>query len=161
MATVKGTKSTKGLNISGKKITLKNTALSSEVTVSGKYKFYFASDYKKATITGSSSIDSITARGKNLYISVGKGNDTVKIFGSATTVKGGANVIRDYAAEDEISIASGTAKVTTSGSNVILTAGKCIITVENGNDKTVTERNFRCCKIRQCDSDDRRLCSSA
>ena len=148
LATITGAKSTNGLTLSGNKITLKNSALKNKVTVSGDYEFNFASDYKKATITGSAKADTITANGNNLSINGGVGNDTIKFFGTATTVNGGAgkdlfvyksgnNVIADYAEEDKISIA-GTAQVTTNGSDVIFTVGKGKITVTGGKGKNIT-----------------------
>ena len=85
LATVKGVKSTDGLSVSGKKITLKNSALSKKVTVSGGYEFDFAADYKNATITGSSSADTIIARGKNILVNGGAGDDTIKILGTGHT----------------------------------------------------------------------------
>ena len=149
LATVKGAVSKTGLSVSGKKITLKKSALSSKVTISGGYEFDFASDYKNATITGSSSADSITARGTKISINAGKGNDTIKMYGSSMSVTGGNGadvflynkgngVIRDYKEEDKISIASGTAAVTPSGNNVIFTIGSGKITVTNGADKTIS-----------------------
>ena len=147
LATIKGAKSTSGLSINGNKITLKKSALNKKVTVSGGYEFNFASDYKSATITGSSNADSITANGSKLSINAGAGNDTIKALGANISVYGGtgadvfiykagkSGVITDYAAEDTISIAGGTAKVTTSGSDVIFD-GK--ITVKGGADKIVT-----------------------
>ncbi len=150
LATIKGVKSTEGLSVSGKRITLKNSALNKKVTVSGGYNFDFAADYKNATITGSSNSDTIIARGKNILVNGGKGDDTIKILGTGT-VKGGdgadifyykssgANVISDYAAEDKISIASGTAATSTSGDDLVLTVGgKGKITVVGGKSKTVT-----------------------
>ena len=149
LATIKGAASKTGLSVSGNKITLKKSALKNKVTVSGGYEFDFASDYKKATISGSSNADSITTRGSNLSINGGAGDDTIKVLGSNTTVTGGKgsdtfiyksgkNVISDYAAEDFISITSGTAKVTTSGNDVVLTAGKCTITVTGGKNEKIT-----------------------
>ncbi len=149
LATIKGVKSKSGLKVSGQKITLKNSALNKKVTVSGGYEFDFASDYSKATITGSSSSDTITTRGKKISVNGGKGDDVIKIFGSGTVTGGkgadifyykssGANVISDYAEEDKISIASGTVNVTTSGDDAIFTVGKGKITVEGGADKTIT-----------------------
>ena len=149
LATVKGAKSKTGLSISGNVIKLKNSALKNKVTVSGGYEFDFQSDYKSATITGSGSADTITARGSKISVNGGKGNDTIKIFGNGTVTGGagsdvfyykstGANVIKDYALEDKISIASGTAEVTTSGSDVVFTVGKGKITVQGGADKNVT-----------------------
>ena len=146
LATITGAKSTSGLTPSGKVIKLKNSNLNKRVTVSGSYEFDFASDYSKATITGSSSADTIIARGKNILVNGGKGDDTIKIIGSGT-VKGGdgkdtffynsskANVINDYDAEDIISIKSGTADVETDGDDVIFN-GK--ITVTGGANQTIT-----------------------
>ena len=148
LATIKGAASTSGLSISGNKITLKKSALKSKVTVSGGYEFDFASDYGKATITGSSKSDTITSRGKNISVNADSGDDTIKMFGTATVSGGdgsdlfiysaGNNVIADYSAEDTISIAGGTAKVTTSGSDLIFTADNGKITVKGGANKTVT-----------------------
>ncbi|MBR0061749.1 MAG: calcium-binding protein, partial [Selenomonadaceae bacterium] len=147
LATVKGAKKN-SFTVSGNKITLKNSTLKNKVTVSGGYNFNYASNYKKATISGSSKVDTITTNGSDLSVSGGKGNDTLKIFGSKTTVKGGDgadvfifkagnNVISDYAAADKISVA-GTAKVTTSGSNLVFTVGTGKLTVTGGKDKKVS-----------------------
>ena len=146
LATIKGVKSTSGLKVSGEKITLKNSALKSKVTVSGGYEFDFASDYKTATITGSKNSDTITARGKKISVNGGAGEDLIKIFGSGTVTGGngadifvykssGANVISDYSAEDKISIESGVAEITSNGDDVIFN-GK--LTVQGGADKIVT-----------------------
>ena len=145
LATITGAKATKGLSISGKKITLKNSALNNKVTVSGSYEFNFASDYKKATITGSKNADTIAVNGSKVSINGGKGNDTIKIFGSSNTITGGAgsdvfiynsgnNIITDYTSEDKISI-SGAANVTTSGKDVIFNEK---LTIKGAADKTVT-----------------------
>ena len=147
LATIDGAKS-KSFTVSGDKITLKNAALKNKVTVSGGYEFNFTSDYKKATISGSSKGDTITTNGNNLSVNGGAGDDTLKIFGSKTTVKGGdgadvfifkagSNVIADYAEEDLISLA-GAAQVTTSGDDVIFTADSNKITVTGGADKTIS-----------------------
>ena len=149
LATVKGAKSKSGISVSKKVITLKNSALNKKVTVSGAYEFDFASDYKNATITGSTSNDTITARGSKILVKGGKGADTIKTLGSGTVSggdgkdifyfkSGGANVISDYAAEDKISLASGTANISASGDDVIFTVGKEKITVQNGADKKIT-----------------------
>ena len=149
LATVKGATSKSGLSVSGKKITLKNSALSKKVTVSGSYEFDFESDYKNATITGSSKADTITARGSKISVNGGKGNDTIKILGSGTVSGGdgadifyyksnGSNVIADYAAEDKISIASGTAEISAIGDDLILTVGSGKITITGGANETVT-----------------------
>ena len=164
LATIKGAKSTSGLSVSDKKITLKKSALNSKVTVSGGYEFNFASDYKKATITGSSKEDTITANGNNLSINGGKNNDTIKVLGSLTTVTGGAgndsiisnskggnvfiynsgdgnDVITDFAESDKIKILKETAEVTASGNDVIFTVGKGSITVKNAADKEFSYSN--------------------
>ena len=151
LATVEGVASTSGLSVNGNKITLKKSALKNKVTVSGDYEFDFASDYKKATISGSSSDDTITTRGSNLSINGGKGNDTIKALGTSTTLTVGAGsdvfiyksgksgIITDYAAEDKISISGGkVSTIKTSGSNVIFTVGTGKITVKGGKDKTIT-----------------------
>ncbi|MBD3879467.1 MAG: calcium-binding protein, partial [Quinella sp. 1Q5] len=149
LASVKGAVSKTGLSVSGKKIKLKKSALSSKVTVSGgDYEFDFASDYGTATIVGSSKADTITVRGKKVSINAGKGDDTIKMLGTAT-VNGGAgadtfvyqsgkHVIKNYAEEDKISITSGTAEIASSGDNIIFTVGSGKITVTGGKDKTIS-----------------------
>ena len=149
LATVKGVKSLDDLKVSGKTIKLAGNALSSKVTVGGDYNFEFASDYKKATISGTSGGDSITARGKKISVNGGKGDDTIKIFGTGTVTggkgadvfaykSGGANVITDYAEEDKINLLSGTANISTSGDDVIFKVGKGKITVKDAADKKIT-----------------------
>ncbi len=146
LATVKGVKSTGGLKVSGEKITLKKSALNSKVTISGDYEFDFASDYSKATITGSKNSDLITVRGKKISVNGGAGDDTIKILGSGTVTGGDgadtfylkssvANVITDYAEEDKISLASGNANVSISGDDVIFNEK---ITINGGADKKIT-----------------------
>lgn len=149
-AIIKGVKSMSGFSVSGNVIKLKNSSLNSKVTVSGGYEFDFASDYSKATITGSSSADTIIARGKNILVNGDKGDDTIKIIGSGTVTGGagsdvfyykstGKNVITDYAENDKISLESSTAKVTTSGSDVVFTVDKGgKITVKGGAGKSIT-----------------------
>ncbi len=145
-ATVEGVKSKAGLSISGNVITLKKSSLKSKVSVDGSgYEFNFAKDYTDASITGSKNADVITARGKNISISGGAGKDTIKVLGSATTVTGGKgndtitssgkrnifvyaegdgkDVIADFSATDKIKITNGTAKVSKSGSDVLVTVG--------------------------------------
>lgn len=146
LATINGAKSTSGLSVSKNIITLKNASLNKKVTISGGYEFDFASDYGNAIITGSKNADKITARGKKISINGGKGNDLIKMLGSGT-VNGGdgadifylkpnvANVIADYAEEDKISLASGSAEIEKSGDDVIFN-GK--ITVKGGADKVIS-----------------------
>ena len=146
LATVKGAKSKSGLSVKGNVIKLKNSALKSKVTISGGYEFDFQSDYKNATITGSKDSDTITARGKNISINGGSGNDLIKIFGSGT-ISGGdgadifylnsksANIISDYSKNDVISLASGAANISKSGNDIIFN-GK--ITVQGGATKNIT-----------------------
>ena len=163
LVTVNGVKSNINPAIKGKVITLTKGNLSSnKVTVNGTgYEFNFAKgDYKKTAITGSANKDIITSRGNNLSIAVGKGNDTVKVFGNMTTITGGAgndvisltsaaknnlivysngdgnDIINGLTSDDTIKIAKGTAKVTTSGDDVIFTVGKGKITVKDAANKT-------------------------
>ena len=161
LATIKGAASTNGLSVSGKKITLKKSALGNKVTISGSYDFNFASDYKTATITGSSKADTITTNGTKLSVNAGKGNDTIKVLGISTTVTGGAgddsiisngtggnvfvysngdgnDFITNYIEGDKISIKSGTAKISTNDTDVIFTIGKGKITVTDAADKIIT-----------------------
>ena len=90
LATIKGAKSTSGLSVSDNVITLKSSALASKVTVSGSYEFDFASDYKNATITGSSKADTITARGSNIKLNGSGGNDSLSGGKSNDSINGGA-----------------------------------------------------------------------
>ena len=129
LATVKGAKSTDGLKVSGKTIKLPASALSNKVTVSGDYVFDFASDYSKATITGSSSDDTIIARGKNILVKGGKGSD---VFALKSTV---ANTINDYEEADKVSLLSGAAEISVNGDDVIFN-GK--VTLKGAIDKAVT-----------------------
>ncbi|MBR4904396.1 MAG: hypothetical protein IKZ53_06970, partial [Selenomonadaceae bacterium] len=164
LATIKGAASTKGLSVSDKKITLKKSALNSKVTISGSYEFNFASDYKKATISGSGKADTITTNGSNLSVNGGKGNDTINVLGSSTTVTGGAgndsiisngkggnvfvynsgdgkDIITDYNENDVIQIASSKindSQISTDGDDVIFTVGKGSITVTDAADKVIT-----------------------
>ena len=128
LAKVTGAKNLDGLKVSGSTVKLSGDALSKKVTVSGDYIFDFASDYSKATITGSSSDDTILARGKNISISGGAGAD---IFALKPSV---ANIITDYDSADKISLSSA-ANISVSGSDLIFN-GK--LTVAGAADKVVT-----------------------
>jgi len=90
LATVKGAKSKSGLSVSDNVITLKNFALSNKVTVSGSYEFDFASDYKKATVTGSNNADTITVRGSNIKLNGSAGNDSLSGGSNNDSINGGA-----------------------------------------------------------------------
>ena len=136
LATVRGAESKSGLTTSGKKITLKKTALSKKVTVSGSYEFDFASGYKNATISGTAKADTITARGTNLKIVGGKGKDSIKMVGTGQTVSGGAGAdtftyaadggnekILDFKSNDKLKIGEdgdGNYSTLTSGDNLIV-----------------------------------------
>ena len=126
LATVKGVNDKSGLKVSGKTIKLSGDALSKKVTVSGAYTFDFASDYSKATITGSSSADTIIARGKNILVKGGAGADIFQLKSTGT--------ISDYEESDKISLTSA-AEISVSGSDVIF-GGK--ITVAGAANKSVT-----------------------
>ena len=126
LATVSGVKSVSGLKVNGSTIKLARTALTNNVTVNGAYTFDFASDYSDATITGSSSSDTIIARGKNIFVTGGKGAD---IFEFKST-----GVISDYEEADKISLSSA-ANITSKGNDVIFD-GK--VTVAGAADKSIT-----------------------
>ena len=160
LATVNGAKSKSGLSISGKTIKLAASALSKKVSVSGGYAFDFASDYKKAKITGSSSADTIKTAGANMTITGGAGNDSIVSKGKNSVITGGKgkdtltgssgadifvyssgdgnDVITNFDENDKISLKSGTAEISTSGDNVIFTVGTGKITLKNANGKTIT-----------------------
>ncbi|MBE8954010.1 MAG: hypothetical protein SR1Q7_12885, partial [Quinella sp. 1Q7] len=144
LATVKGATATKGLKVSGKTVKLAASALSNKVTVSGAYTFDFASDYSKATITGSSSNDTIIARGKKVLVKGGNGSDTIQLLGTGTLTGGAGNdtfilkssgTITDYEEGDKISLSSGAAEIETKGKDVIFN-GK--VTLTGAADKSVT-----------------------
>ena len=115
-----------GLKVSGSTVKLAGDALSKKVTVSGAYTFDFASDYKNATITGSSSADTIIARGKNIFVKGGAGADIFEFKSTGT--------ISDYEETDKISLSSA-AEISVSSSDIIF-GGK--ITVAGAADKSVT-----------------------
>ena len=144
LATVKGATATDGLEVSGKTIKLAGSSLASKVTVSGAYTFDFASDYSKATITGSNSNDTIIARGKKVLVKGGKGADTIQLLGTGTLTGGAGNdtfilkssgTITDYEEGDKISLSSGAAEIETKDNDVIFN-GK--VTLTGAADKSVT-----------------------
>ena len=105
---------------------LSGDALSKKVSVSGDYTFDFDSDFKNASITGSSSSDTIIARGKNIFVTGGGGSDIFEFKSTGT--------IGDYESGDKISLSSA-AKISVSGSDVIFNKK---ITVAGAADKIVT-----------------------
>ena len=123
LATVNGVKSTKGFS------------------VSGGYAFEFASDYKSAKITGSSSADTIKATDANITIEGGKGNDSLTGGSSADIFiysnGDGNDIITNFDENDKISLKSGAAKVSTSSDDVIFTVGKGKLTLKNANGKNI------------------------
>ena len=126
LATVKGATATDGLKVNGKTIKLSGDALSKKVSVIGAYTFDFANDFKNATITGSSSDDTIIARGKNIFVTGGKGADIFEFKSTGT--------IGDYEEEDKISLSSA-AEISTDGDDLIFNDK---ITVTGGAEKIVT-----------------------
>ena len=114
------------MKVGGSTVKLLASALSNKVTVSGDYVFDFASDYSKTTITGSSSDDTIIARGKNILVKGGKGAD---VFALRST-----GMIHDYEEADKVSLSSA-ANISVSGDDVIFN-GK--VTVTGAADKAVT-----------------------
>ena len=124
LATVTGVNDKSGLKVSGSTIKLSGDALSKKVTVSGDYTFDF--DYSNATISGSSSDDTIIARGKNIFVTGGDGSD---VFALKSTGK-----IGDYDSEDKISL-TGAADISTDGNDLIFNKK---ITVAGAADKVVT-----------------------
>ena len=147
--TVKGLKSglkvsngkINGISLSGNTVKLTDSPLSRNVTVSGGYAFEFASGYKNAKITGSSSNDTIKTAGANITIEGGKGNDSLTGGSGANTFiyanGDGNDVITNYNTNDRISIKSGTAEISTSGDNVIFTVGNGKLTLKNANSKSI------------------------
>ena len=144
LATVSGVKSAKGFTLSDKKIKLATASLSNKVSVSGSYAFEFASNYKNAKITGSSSSDTIISTGANITIKGGKGND------SLTDGKGkdvfvyaqgdGNDIITDYSPGiDTVMILSGVTvgNPTASSSDVTFKVGTGQITFKNSANKYI------------------------
>ena len=119
LATVNGVKSTNGFTLSDNTVKLKTSSLSKKVSVSGSYVFEFASDYKDAKITGSSSANTIKATGENITIAGGKGNDSLTGGTGANTFiyseGDGDDIITNYGENDIISLKSGAEKISTSG----------------------------------------------
>ena len=150
IATVKGTKvdlsTTNAYNSSTNTVTLANAYLDTKhkVTISGTTKFNFASDFSKATITGSSAADTITVGGSNISISAAAGNDSISVAGSNVSINAGKgddyvnmgtagsnlfiyasgdgnDTIGNFSATDKIKVTKGTVAAAASGSDVILT----------------------------------------
>ena len=141
LATVTGVKSIKGFKLDGKTIKLATSSLSKKVSVSGGYAFEFASDYKSAKITGSSSNDTIKTSGANMTITGGKGNDSLTGGSGADTFVysngDGNDVITNFDENDKISLKSGAAEISTSGNDIIFTVGTGKITLKNANGKNI------------------------
>ena len=94
------------------------------------------------SISGLAGADTILGGAGNDTLLGGKGNDSLS-GGAGSDVfvyasGDGNDIIANYAEEDRILITSGTANVTTSGSNVILNVGSGKITVKNAAKKVVT-----------------------
>jgi hypothetical protein len=137
---IKGVKSAEGITINGKVITVPNKIIKKNVTVNGKgYEFKFAAG--NTAITGSSNADKITNSGAKVSITGGKGNDIISLSSAAKnnvisySNGDGKDIIYGFDSNDKLKIA-GTAKVTTSGNDVVFTVGKGKITVKNAKNKT-------------------------
>ena len=160
LALIQGAKSTKGLSVSGNTITLKNSALSKNVTVSGAYEFNFASDYKKATIIGSSSADSITNYGSNnlintgasaansilnhgfkVTISTGNGDDTIKNYYKGYSDGTYKDTVSDYYEDYPNLVSINTGK----GNDYVDNQGnECTINTGSGNDSVYNFNGYYC-----------------
>ena len=167
LATVTGVKNLKGISASDKIITLKAKSLNNNVSIDGNgYEFNFAAgNYKGSAVSGTKKADIITSRGKNLSVDGGAGNDVINVFGTATSVTGGKgndtitsglggnvffyadgdgkDVIADFAEDDKIKITKGTAKVTTSGDDVIVTVGKGSIKLAGAAGQNISVINSK------------------
>ena len=100
------------------------------------------------TLSGGAGNDKLLGGAGNDSLSGGAGNDTLNGGAGNDTLTGGAgsdvfiytagnDVITDYSEEDKISV-TGTADISTSGSNVIFTVGTGKITVTGAADKIIT-----------------------
>ncbi len=122
-------------------VTLEKSALSKKVTVSGSYTFNFESGYNNGAITGSDKADTIKVAGKGLTVTGGRGNDTLTSSGKGNVfvynAGDGNDVIKNFSASDVLSI-SGTAKVSTSSSDVVFTVGKGKITLTGAAEEAIT-----------------------
>ena len=127
-----------------KKISLAAAQLGTKVTVSGEYKFDFASDYNSAAITGSKAADNISVAGTGLSITGGKGDDVINLGGSANVFVyasgDGNDVIADFtAASDKIKITSSTTPtVASDGSDAVVTVGTGSIKLTGAAGQTIT-----------------------
>ena len=143
LATVKGVKYKPTLSGEVVTLTTSNIGTAKKVSVSGNYTFNFsASDYKKTSITGTANADTIVINGTNLFISGGKGNDSLVSNSSGGNVfvyasGDGNDVITNFAASDKLSIKS-SATYSVSGSDVVFTVGTGKITLKGASDKTFT-----------------------
>ena len=99
-----------------------------DILLGGAGDDYLSGGDGKDTLIGGAGNDSLNGGdGADIFVyALGDGNDT----------------IQSYAAEDRISLTSGTAEVTTEGNDIIFTIGtgkkQGTITILNGNGKTVT-----------------------
>ncbi|MBQ6004914.1 MAG: hypothetical protein IJL14_01545 [Selenomonadaceae bacterium] len=123
--------------------TIDASAVQLALSISGnKLKNKIIGSSEDDSINGLAGADTINGGAGNDTILGGKGNDSLRggngsdifVYNSGD----GNDVIADYAQEDRILITSGTANVTTSGNNVILTVGSGKITVKGAKDKVVT-----------------------
>ncbi|MBR4152674.1 MAG: calcium-binding protein [Selenomonadaceae bacterium] len=144
LATINGVKSASGLSISGKVIKVPNSIVgaSKNVTLNNNGNDYqFVTSVSKATLKGGNANDTVKIAGNNTTINAGKGNDLVSLSSAAKNNVivykngDGSDTINGFDENDTLKITSGTAKVTTSGSDVIFTVGSGKITITGGKNK--------------------------
>ena len=134
LATVKGTKralTSDNYDAATNTVTLSNDCLAAnhKVTIGGTTKFNFASDYSKASITGSAAADTLTVAGANITVKAGKGDDVIdlgtaggnKVFFASGE---GNDVIANFDTSDKLIVTSGTVTAADSGDDVIVTVKK-------------------------------------
>ena len=131
-----------------KKITLNAAQLSNKVTVSGVYKFDFASDFNDAAITGSAASDNIAVAGTGLTVTGGKGDDSIDLGTGGNNLfvyasGAGDDVIADFTATDKLKVSKGTPSVASDGSDVVVTVGTGSMTLTDaaGQNVSVLDKN--------------------
>ena len=139
MIKIAGIKSTAGISLSNKVVTVQSTAIADNKTVSvtgSGYKFKLNGNSAKNTLIGGNSDDTLT------------GNGGADLF----VYTGGDDIITDYAEQDKISIKSGNYESEISGDDIILTTSNGTLTIKDATDKNITINNEK--KNFSADSDE-------
>ena len=144
LATINGVTSKNGIKIKNKVITVPNSIIgaSKNITLNNNGNDYqFVTSVSKATLKGGNGNDTLKIAGSKTTINAGKGNDVISLSSAAKNNVivykngDGSDTINGFDENDTLKITSGTAKVTTSGSDVIFTVGSGKITITGGKNK--------------------------